>query len=140
MTIPYRIVKIENSQFAVFPEKFDNGKPVKVETSFQFATSADTSVVKCVTFIHYLQNENVLLLLENATYFSIAPEGIAAIRKEGRIPVDFLRYMATIAVGTVRGIIHAKTEGLVFNAIVLPPINLVEIIKNDLVVEAESKK
>ena len=43
--------------------------------------------------------------------------------------------MATIVVGTVRGIIHAKTEGTVLNAIVLPPINLTEIIKDDILIE-----
>ena len=76
-----------------------------------------------------------MLILEMNTYFLIAPEGIEEIKKNGSVPVDFLRYMGTIAVGTARGIVHAKTEGTVLNAIVLPPINLVEAIKEDLVVE-----
>ena len=40
--------------------------------------------------------------------------------------------MATIATGTARGIIHAKSEGTVLSAIILPPINLIEAIKDDL--------
>ena len=47
--------------------------------------------------------------------------------------VDFLRYLATIATGTVRGIIHTKTENTVLNSVVVPPINLVEAIKEDFV-------
>lgn len=46
---------------------------------------------------------------------------------------DILRYLATIATGTVRGIIHAKTENTVLNSVVVPPINLVEAIKEDFV-------
>ena len=75
------------------------------------------------------------MILELIAYFAIAPEGIAEIQSKGSVPVDFLRYMGTIAVGAARGIIHAKTEGTVLNSIVLPPINLVEIIKDDLVIE-----
>ena len=43
--------------------------------------------------------------------------------------------MGTIVVGAARGIIHAKTEGTILNSVILPPINLVEIIKDDLVLE-----
>ena len=45
----------------------------------------------------------------------------------------FLRYLATIATGTMRGIIHTKTESTALNPIVLPPLNLVETIKDDFV-------
>ena len=62
---------------------------------------------------------------------------IEELSKEGRVPVEFLRYMATIVTGTARGIIHAKTENTVLNATVLPPINLVEGIKNDLVINVK---
>ena len=134
MNIPYRIVKIENNQFALFPDKYVNGQEVKIDVSFNFAYSKDLDMIRCVAMIHYSQSSNNLVILENTTYFSIAPEGIHDIKKEGRIPVDFLRYMATISVGTARGIIHAKTEGTVLNSVVLPPINLVEIIKDDMVI------
>ncbi len=31
-----------------------------------------------------------------------------------------------------RGVIHAKTEGTILNPVVIPPINLEEMVKNDL--------
>lgn len=40
--------------------------------------------------------------------------------------------MATIVTGTARGIIHAKSEGTLLAGIILPPINVMELIKNDL--------
>lgn len=137
MTIPYRIARIETRQFALFPDKFINAEKVDVRSSYEFAVSDDISVVRCRSQFHYLQGDQLLMVLDMVTYFSIAPEGIEEIKKKGHVPVDFLRYMGTIAVGTARGIIHAKTEGTALNAVVLPPINLVEIIKEDLLVVKE---
>ena len=134
MTIPYRIARIETRQFALFPDKFSLADKVEVQSSYEFAVSEDIQSVRCRSLFHYVQEDQLLMVMEVFTYFAIAQEGIEEIKKKGSIPVDFLRYMGTIAVGTARGIIHAKTEGTTLNAVVLPPINLVEIIKDDLVV------
>lgn len=134
MTIPYKIARLETRQFAIFPERFDSSAEFGVNSSYEFSISADTSAIRCRSTFHYIQGENVLMILEMNAFFAIAPEGMAEIQSKGSVPVDFLRYMGTIAVGAARGIIHAKTEGTVLNSIVLPPINLVEIIKDDLVI------
>ena len=132
MTIPYQIIRIETKQFAVFPEKFINTERVLVKSSYGFSPSEDLQTIGCRSVFNYIQNKNLLLVTELLTVFALAPEGVEEIKKKGIIPVDFLRYMATIAVGAARGVIHTKTEGTVLNSIVLPPINLVEIIKQDL--------
>ena len=85
------------------------------------------------------------MVVQLAYYYDIAPEGVEAIKAEGKIPIDFLRYMGSISVGTIRGVIHAKTEGTVLNPVVMPPVNLEEMVKNDLMlsdlnpVEPENK-
>lgn len=135
MTIPYRIFRIETKQFAIFPELFENGAALDVNSSYGFSIGLDLSTVKCASRFNYVQNDKTLLILEIFVDFQIADEGISEIKKKGAIPVDFLRYMATIAVGTARGIIHTKTEGTVLNSIVLPPVNLVETIKEDMRIE-----
>lgn len=135
MTIPYRIFRIETKQFAIFPELFENGVEVNVNSSYGFALGQDVSTVRCASRFNYIQGDKTLLILELHVDFRIAEEGISEIKKKGVIPVDFLRYMATIVVGTARGVIHAKTAGTVLNPIVLPPINLVERIKEDMHIE-----
>jgi hypothetical protein len=135
MTIPYRIFHIETKQFAIFPELFENGANVDVNSSYGFALGLDMSTVKCGSRFNYVQGGKTLLILELHVSFQIAEEGISEIKKKGVIPVDFLRYMATIVVGTARGIIHTKTEGTVLNSVVLPPVNLVETITDDMKIE-----
>lgn len=128
-TIPYKIGQIKISQFAVFPDKYINGEEVQIHASFSFGHSVALDSIRCTAAFSFLQKEELLLTSETQCFFNIASEGIEQLRKEHEIPVDFLRYMATIATGTVRGIIHAKTEGTVLNTIILPPINLVNLIE-----------
>lgn len=137
MSIPYRIEKIETKQFAIFPESLKLGTEVSISTNFTFSVSSDISHIRCVSNYKYEQGGTLLLVLELATFFEIAPEGISRIREAGRIDVEFLRYMATIAVGTARGVIHSQTQGTQMSALVLPPINLVPVITEDYIVGNE---
>lgn len=131
-TIPYRISGIKTTQFALFPEKFVNGKDITVQTSFSFGYNEGLDSIRCISNFKYLQDENVLMITEIQCTFDISPDGTLELKHLKKIPIDFLRYMATIVTGTARGIIHAKSEGTLLASIILPPINVVELIKNDL--------
>lgn len=135
MNIPFRINHIKTLQFAIFPDQFVNGTPVSVDTKVSFGVRKDLGDIKCVMNIRYLQEDTLLLTSQTQCNFGISPEGIAHLQEKGSIPVDFMRYIATITTGTIRGIIHSKTEGTVLNPIVLPPINLVNIIHDDFILE-----
>ncbi|WP_307758052.1 hypothetical protein [uncultured Mediterranea sp.] len=135
-SIPYKIQQIKTLQFAIFPEKFINGERVQTSASFNFSYNTSISSIRCTATIHFMQNEELLLTTEVQCFFNIAPEGITQLQKEQEIPVGFLQYMGTITTGTVRGIIHAKTEGTVLNSIVLPPLNLTEAITEGMRIES----
>jgi hypothetical protein len=136
--IPYKISNIVTKQFAIFPEKFVNGEIVNINTNYNFNLKVDFSEIRCSSVIQFIQKEQLILVLEVVCNFDIAAEGVDFIKNENKIPVDFLRYMATIVVGTARGIIHSKTEGSVLNSIVLPPINLVDTIQTDFQINEKS--
>lgn len=131
-SIPYCISRIETVQFALFPDNFQNGQAVRVNTNCGYNVRSDVQQVRNIVTVNYLQEDKLLMVAELACYYDIAPEGVESIKAEGKIPVDFLRYMGAISVGTIRGLIHAKTEGTVLNPVVLPPVNLEEAIQNDM--------
>lgn len=135
----FRIAGIKTQQFAIFPDKFVTGKEVRVESEFEFGLNDDYSRIRCLSRFSYLQNDALLLTCEIHNVFDIREDGVALLKEQLRIPADTLRYLATIATGTARGIIHTKTEGTVLNPIVLPPINLVEVINKDFVVKGNKK-
>lgn len=136
-SIPYRISHIETLQFALFPDNFINGQEVMVNTNCGFNVRQDLNQVRNIISVNYIQNDKILLVIQLACYYDIAPEGFEEIKKEGKIPVEFLRYMGTISVGVTRGAIHAKTEGSVINPVVLPPINLEEMLKKDFLLDGK---
>lgn len=140
MTIPYKIDRIDTTQFAIFPDKYVNGENVSVEMDMNFSTSETISPIKNVTSIRYKQNDNLLLVLEISCSFTISEEGLENIRKSGKIPVEFLRYMGTFSVGIARGVIHARTEGTVLNPVILPPANVNDSIKEDLPIKKARSK
>jgi len=115
----------------MFPEQFDNNGKVDINVTFNFSFSKDYSVATCTSKYTFKQLDGLLLILELSTLFQIHEDGVSEIKEQGKVSADFLRYMGTIAVGAARGFIAAKTEDCVLNAIVLPPINLMEIIKDD---------
>ena len=133
MMIPFRIRQIKTQQFAMFPDLLVNGKEVTVDSEFSFGVNTEVKNILCVAKLSYRQDENLLLTTEVHCIFDIREDGTNQLKEQGRVVVDFLRYLATIAVGTVRGIIHTKTENTVLNSVVVPPINLVEAIKEDFV-------
>ena len=133
MMIPFRIRQIKTQQFAMFPDLLVNGKEVTVDSEFSFGVNTEVKNILCVTKLSYRQDENLLLTTEVHCIFDIREDGTNQLKEQGRVVVDFLRYLATIAIGTVRGIIHTKTENTVLNSVVVPPINLVEAIKEDFV-------
>jgi hypothetical protein len=131
-TIPYRISRIETLQFAVFPDNFVNGQQMLVNTNCGYNVREDLSQIRNIVSVNYTQNGDLLMVAHLACYYDIAPEGIGAIKAAGKIPVEFLRYMGSISVGALRGVIHARTEGTVLNPFVLPPVNLEEMVNGDL--------
>lgn len=133
MMIPFRIRQIKTQQFAMFPDLLVNGKEVTVDSEFNFGVNTEVKNILCVTKLSYRQDENLLLTTEVHCIFDIREDGVNQLKEQGRVGVDFLRYLATIATGTVRGIVHTKTENTVLNSVVVPPINLVEAIKEDFV-------
>lgn len=139
MTIPYRIDRIETSQFAIFPDKMVNGEKVSVEVNLDFSLGEKFSPLKNTVNVKYIQNDNLLMIIEVICDYAIPDEGIQAIRKEGKIPVDFLRYMGSFSVGIVRGIIHARTEGTILGPVILPPVNLDNAIDKDIVIKTSTK-
>ncbi len=132
LKIPYRIQQINTLQFAIFPDEFVNGEDVATEVACRFGHSNLLDEIHCIALVKYVQNDNLLLHTEVRCVFDIAPQGVEKLRELHEIPVDFLQYMGTILIGAIRGIIHTKTEGTILNVVVLPPVNLTEIIKEGI--------
>ena len=120
-TIPFRIVGIETSDFFFKKDVVLDGGKVDVTTNFKFAVNKEAKLVKCIIDYTYVR------------------QGFGEMIRENRFVIEpFLsQYLATINVGAARGELHARCElnNSPLAKVILPPINLVEALSNDVVIE-----
>lgn len=135
-TIPFRIFKIDNDPIELHADLADHDLS-DVEFGFQVAFNGDLAagIVGCRTNYLFRQKDQIVSSLTVYCYFTMDPDYLEKeIRDNALIlPKEFLRYLATISVGTARGIQHAKTQGTILNSLVIPPINLMELDIKDFI-------
>jgi hypothetical protein len=128
-------VGIRTEQFAIVRQEVDLNNAIEVQTGFKVGGDLQTRVVSVVPLIRFMQGNETLLMLECGCHFVLTeqtweqcsnPEG------QVQIPKELLTHLAVIALGTARGVLHAKTEGTMYNHHVLPALNLTEVFKEDL--------
>ncbi len=128
--IPYKIFEIITNYFTIVSSDVTKESPINIKTSFEYAVSLADHKIRCKGDYEYIQKDTQLLKTSVTCSFDVESNAFNAMKKDGvlTIPTAFLQYMATINVGTTRGIIHSQTIGSPLNKIVLPPINLTKII------------
>jgi hypothetical protein len=82
-----------------------------------------------------MDGKETLLILECGCHFALTEATWEQCRNSDnqvKIPKELLTHLAVIALGTARGVLHAKTEGTLFNHHIMPVLNLTEVFKDDL--------
>lgn len=124
-------------EYAFFEENYDDSvKQFQLHSSLGFTFNADSNVLNCLCGVKIMQ-ENLPILKSSVSFdYAIAEETIASLRKSKKLifPKSLLTYFGTNALGALRGVIMAKLETSQFKFI-LPPVNLNDIIEDDLTIE-----
>lgn len=135
--IPFRIFKIENDPVELHADLVDKNSIIEFGFQVSFNGDLKNRIIGCKTDYVFKQQSTVISSLTVYCYFMIE-EGFVkskTVNNKLELSKDFLRYLATISVGTARGIQHAKTQGTDLNSLVIPPINLVSMDIQDFVIE-----
>lgn len=130
--IKFRMAKINVNQFAILTDIAPNeGLSYSVELGFKGAINAQR--VACSYLVEFAHNGTAILKLDILCEFDIRPEDWNNRIKDNTLTItkDELGYFANQTVGVARGVMFCKTEGTPFNHFIIPPINLVELIKED---------
>lgn len=134
--ISFRLNRIETIQFATFPEYLnDKSDNIKFSVSIHFGIDKTEKFIGCICMFQFQDDDKVFLKLEAVCEFWVEEvkwdEFINGTNIE--FPIDFLKHLAVITVGTSRGILHTKTENTDMNEFILPTINIHEVIKDNQV-------
>jgi hypothetical protein len=126
------------TQFSPEWDRFDAGNTsIEIETNFNFSFNKSEGILKCVTNLTFVQNNQVFLRSELQTFFEILKESIDELTNENviTIPRGLLCQFASLAYGSFRGVIHMKTINTDLSNLILPPMYLDEVIKSDMKIQ-----
>lgn len=132
--INFNLLKIKTEQFAIFEENFNKNEVINLNTNLSFGLNSNDKVF-LVTPKYTFENEGKpFIAIQISCFFKIedATWNNFKVKKQIVFPKDFVAHMAMITVGTSRGILHNKTEGTIFNEFILPTINVLEMIREDV--------
>lgn len=139
-TIKFGIVKIATEQFATIPEVLRIGEPIQIKHDLNFGADKDNKGIYVKKTAHYQHpDSSVFLIIAVACHFSIKPDSWDMLKFEEseriKLPRDFAIHLAMLTVGTLRGILHAKTENTEFNRYIFPTFNVTSLIPETVILE-----
>ena len=133
--IRFKMFRISTGQFAILSTEAPPGD-VEISTSMELRHANDGSAVMVHATFTFSEKEKQVMILGTTCEFSIHPEDLQTLTKDGKvvIPKGTIDYFIAQTVGTARGILHCKTEGTPFNGIIIPPMNVTNMFKDDMVI------
>ena len=133
--IQFRMTRIQVNQFAILMESLDGVDNIDIECSMGFHAS-NNSIALSMKF--NFGKAAPLMMIDATCVFNIDDASWESmILNSGKllIPKGFVAHLAMHTVGTMRGILYCKTEGTPFNVLILPPLNVSEMIPDDVILD-----
>lgn len=130
--IYYRFSKMELTQFATFEDNYnEDASEIEISCKFTFAYNFEQNIVCCSNMVSFMKKEIPLLKANLDVYFSINPSSVSELTEDNAIILspELQAQFASLAYGTMRGVIFTKTMGTTLNNIILPPNDVMSIIK-----------
>ncbi len=139
--IGYKFVKMELTQFSPNHENYkDDGQPANVSTGFEFGYNSESRILRCTDIFQFAQENRIFLNAELQTYFEIQEDSLGNLVEDNKltIPTGLLCQFASLGYGAFRGILYLKAINTPYSDIVLPPLYINDIIKDNLVIDLKS--
>ena len=130
----FNMVKITTKQFAIVNEPNNDSDKIGMELGFNVNYSMNMHRIGVSPMLTLLgENNKKLLILELFCEFEIHPEDWEEMIDEKKlvVPKDFLEYLISQSIGTMRGVLYCKSEDTPFSTFVLPSINVSNLIQTD---------
>lgn len=137
--VTFRLIKVTTEQFAIIENSFQKESETKLETNLKFAANKESRLIGVFAQFQFSCDHNPFIILEVGCHFEIKSESWEQMIETNAIivPKAIMQHLCALTVGTARGVLHAKTENTSLNQLVLPTINIAEIIENDVRFELE---
>lgn len=141
LALSFKLVDIYINEFAILEDSYTEGENVRMGTFVNFGHDAEHRVLGAILKFQFDQNDKPFLVITTTCSFQMEEKAWESLMDEdGKkivIPEGFASHMAVITVGTIRGILYEKTKETPYKEYIIPPINLTDLIKQDVEIEIE---
>ena len=130
--ILFKFIKMDLTQFATFTDGFKSeDAEIEIFNRFQFAYNFEEHLVLCKTIIEISKEKKLLLKADLDSIFKIDVGSAPSIENETAaiLPPGLLAQFASLAYGSMRGVLYFKTAGTPFCNFILPPNEVSSIFK-----------
>lgn len=144
--VEFMLVKLSTDQFALLRDMYIPDAPVGVYTQLSFGADEKEMIVAVSASFRFESDDKKVpfIILETKAYFHIKPDSWESMYNAETntlsLEKGFTRHLSVIVVGTSRGILHTRTEGTDLTHVILPLINVEEILKEDVVINISNRQ
>lgn len=134
-SINFSLLKISTDQFALFEENHLEDGKINLNTNMSFGLNVEDKAFSISIKFTFEMKKKPFMTTQVTCFFGIEKATWESFKLDDKVifPKDFVAHMAMLTVGTSRGVLHSKTEGTLFNKYILPTLNVVEMIPEDVV-------
>ena len=142
--IGFLLSNIKTLQFATIDSAYQEGSLGDLKFRFSFGILEEEKWLACDVNVEFHINECPFIIIKVRCEFEIDPDAWDSLvdSKKNTItfPSKFLQHLAVLTTGTTRGVLHAKTEDTRYNQILLPTINIIDIVNQPVTFDLDAKK
>lgn len=134
--------KITTEQFAIIESSIDkSNEDFEVSNSARFGVQLEHKVVSSIVKVEFSQNNVPVVILEIACYFEILDENwnnfYDSESQQVKIPKSVASHFVVLAIGTLRGVLHAKMENTLLHGLIMPTVNVTQMVLDDIIINTK---
>jgi hypothetical protein len=138
--ISFGLRQITTEQFAIIESAYNENKgDIELGTGLRFGFNIEKKIISVLLAVNFSQENSPFLLLEIGCFFEIIEEHWVELFNSDTQEIKLSKGLAThfvmLSIGTLRGVLHAKTENTPFNKFFLPIINVNDLVKEDILIQ-----
>lgn len=131
--IGFGISQIATEEFAMLPELPKEDESSRIHHELIFGLAKEQRQVYVRKYARFEKEDgSPFMVIAIACTFEIQAESWSKLASPDSdtliIPRDFAIHLAMVTVGTLRGVLHAKTENTPCNRFIFPPFNVVALV------------
>jgi len=142
-SVGFQLKRITTEQFAILPESYDNkNQEISMGIGLNFSVDIENNVVAVFVKVQFEQQKSPFIIVEIANHFyieEVAWNSFCLDTEKVVIPKGFATHLLVLTIGTIRGVLHGKTENTEFNNFILPTVNATELINSDIELSIKSQ-